>query len=185
MISSLRPSSRDAIIQAAFELLASDTGVSLADIATRAGVGRATLHRYFSSRDDLFFALAKAAIHDMDDAVEAACKDCSSHSDALYQSLKALVPLGDRYRFLANDTLEEHPDLQADYERQERETVGLVDAAKGEGLFDQAVPTSWIVQSFEHLLYAAWESVTAQQCTPDQATDLAWRTLTNGLGAPS
>lgn len=185
MTTSLRPSSHEAIIEAAFELLASNPGSSLADIAARAGVGRATLHRYFSSREDLLLVLAKAAMREMDGAVEAACEDCPSHSDALYCSLKALVPLGDRYRFLASEPFEENAELQADFARQERGTVELVDAAKAEGLFDPAVPTLWIVQCFEHLLYAAWESVTAQQCTPDQATDLAWRTLTSGLGARS
>ena len=102
----LKPSSLDAILEAAFELLASNPGASLADIATRAGVGRATLHRYFSSRDDLLLALAKAAMREMDDAVAAACADCPTHSDALYRSLEALVPLGDRYRFLANSAFE-------------------------------------------------------------------------------
>ena len=60
----------------------------------------------------------------------------------------------------------------------------MIDRAKGEGLFDSTVPTSWIMQAFDHLLYAGWESVGAGETTPDQAADLAWRTLTSGLGTP-
>ena len=60
--------------------------------------------------------------------------------------------------------------------------VEMVDAAKGEGLFDTAVPTTWIVQAFDHLMYAGWESVKAGKTTQDQAAALAWRTLIHGLG---
>lgn len=183
MTESLRPSAKAAIITASFELLVENPGASLAEIAKRAGVGRATLHRYFAGRDDLLLALARAAIREMDEAVNKACEGVQSSSDALFLCLEALVPLGDRYRFLANEPLDDHPDIAEEFARQDRETMALVEEAKHEGLFDRAVPTQWIVNSYEHLLYAAWASVTEQECTPSQATELAWRTLTNGLGA--
>ncbi|MEM7779650.1 MAG: helix-turn-helix domain-containing protein [Pseudomonadota bacterium] len=185
MTDTLRPSADAAIIEAAFELLIENPGASLGEIAKRAGVGRATLHRYFSSRDDLILALTKAAIVEMDEAVETACEDAATHSDALYLSLEALIPLGDRYRFLATEPAEDHADIAAEFERQNQETIDLIEHTKREGLFDPTVPTSWIAQSFENLLYAGWESVNAAQCTPDQATQLAWRTLTVGLGVKS
>jgi len=184
-MNSLRPSAQDAIVAAALELLVENPAASLGDIAKRAGVGRATLHRYFSGRDDLILALTKAALQEMDEAVDVACKDVRSHSDALYCALGALVPLGDRYRFMASEPMEDQPEIAKELARQNQEMIELVEAAKKEGLFAPPVPTSWIVQSFEHLLFAAWESVTAEQLTPSQATDLAWRTLTQGLGARS
>ncbi|MEC7289588.1 MAG: hypothetical protein VXW22_05800, partial [Pseudomonadota bacterium] len=64
------------------------------------------------------------------------------------------------------------------------ETTDMINRAKREGLFDKSVPTAWIVQAYDHLLYAGWESVKAGETTPDQAADLAWRTLINGLGKP-
>lgn len=182
MTNQLRPSAADAILAAAFELLAENPGASLADIAKRAGVGRATLHRYFSGRDDLILALTKAAIREMDEAADAACEGCTSHSDALQKCLAALIPLGDRYRFMASDPLDDHPEIASEFARQENETLEMVEGAKKEGLFDPTVPTSWIATAYEGLLYAAWESVQAGQATPTQAADLAWRTLTNGLG---
>ena len=182
MTVSLRPTAEAAIIAASFELLAENPGASLGDIAKRAGVGRATLHRYFSSREDLLLALTRAAIREMDEAVDVACEGAPSHSDALYLCLEALVPLGDRYRFLANEPLDDHPDIAKEFARQDREMLELIEETKEEGLFDSAVPSKWIVSSFEHLLYAAWKSVNNQECTPTQATGLAWRTLTTGLG---
>lgn len=182
MSSSIRPPTRDAIIEAAFAVLSKNPSAALSDVAARAGVGRATLHRHFASRDDLVRALALQANQEMDDAVDTACAPAKSYSEAVRLALQALIPLGDRHGFLALELFADDADMQAEFARQSRETADLMDAAKREGLFDKAVPTSWIVQAFDHLIYAGWESVSAGETTPDQAADLAWRTLTNGLG---
>ena len=179
---SIRPSTRDAIIEAAFQVLNKNPGAALADIAARAGVGRATLHRHFASRDDLVRALAKIAAREMEDAVEAACADARAHGEVARLALQALIPLGDRHGFLALEAFANDPEMQAIYAREQRETAEMVEAAKGEGLFDPAVPTSWIVQAYDHLMYAGWESVKAGEATPEQAASLAWRTLIHGLG---
>lgn len=182
MTKSLRLSSRDAIIEAAFAVFSKNPSAALADVAERAGVGRATLHRHFASRDDLMQALSKIAIKEMDEAVELACADATSYSEVARLALQALIPLGDRHGFLALEGETDDPELQAAYAKEQRETAEMVDAAKGEGLFDTSVPTAWIVQAFDHLMYAGWESVKAGETTQDQAAALAWRTLIHGLG---
>jgi len=173
---------RQAIAEAGFELLSRNPGASLSEIAEHAGVGRATLHRHFASREALLIALAHQAIAEMDHAAEVACHDAPSHTDALKRCMEALVPLGDRHSFLAHIPLEEDPAITAAFERQAGETRDLVDAARQEGTFAATVPTAWIVQAFDHLLYAGWESVRSGESTPAQAAALAWRTLTHGLG---
>ncbi|MCI5047224.1 MAG: TetR/AcrR family transcriptional regulator [Aquisalinus sp.] len=178
-----RPTAREAIIAAAFEVLSRNPGAKLSDIAERAGVGRATLHRYFASRDDLIQALAMTAVEEMDEAAEVAMKDARSYSEALKAIVSAFIPLGDRYSFLMREPLEESTALAEEFERQAEETRQLIEKTKKEGLFDPAVPTDWLVQAFDHLLYAGWESVRTGQTTPRQAADLAWRTLTHGLKA--
>ena len=185
MTNSIRPSTRDAIIEAAFAVFSKDPSAALSEVATLAGVGRATLHRHFSSRDDLIRALAKIANQEMDEAVDIACADVSTYSEAARVSLEALIPLGDRYGFLELEPIDDDPELKAAFEHQKREMEEMVEAAKGEGLFDETVPTNWIVQAYDHLLYAGWESVKAGETTADQAAALAWRTLTNGLGKQS
>jgi len=182
MVSSVRIPAREAIIQSAFAVLGKNPSATLADVAARAGVGRATLHRHFASREDLMRELALLASKQMDSAVDAACAPAQSYSEAVRLALRALIPLGDRRWFLAIDLFADDPELQAEFARQNQETTELMDAAKREGLFDKSVPTSWIVQAFDHLLLAGWECVSAGELTQDQAADLAWRTLINGLG---
>ncbi len=182
MQSSYRPTTEAAIIEAAFDVLSRDPSASLADIAARAGVGRATLHRHFAGRAELVRALALLAIKEMDEAAQAASADATSYAAALQQMLAAMIPLGSRHGFLAVEPDIDDPEITAAFAKQTEETRQMVDAAKAEGSFDQYVPTDWIVQAFDHLIYAAWESVKGGEVTQAQASTLAWRTLTAGLG---
>ena len=68
----IRPDTSAAIIEAAFEVFSANPSASLSVVADRAGVGRATLHRYFPGRRELMRALAKLAIEELDMAVEKA-----------------------------------------------------------------------------------------------------------------
>ncbi|MGI9504413.1 MAG: TetR/AcrR family transcriptional regulator [Geminicoccaceae bacterium] len=76
----IRPQARDAIIEAAFQLFGRDPSASLADIAERAGVGRATLHRHFKGRDDLMVVLAHTAMRELDEAVDTATEGAPTYT---------------------------------------------------------------------------------------------------------
>ena len=125
--------------------------------------------------------MARSALKEMDTVVETACADVISYGDALERTLEALIPLGDRHSFLATEAVSGDAELDAAYKAAQDETRDWVVAAKKEGVFDPNVPTAWIVKAYDHLLYAAWESVKAGEITQAQASQLAWRTLTLGL----
>lgn len=182
MNTSIRLSTRESIIEASFVLFSRNIGASLSEVAERAGVGRATLHRHFANRDELLRTLALLAIEEMDTAADAASSDSKSYSEALHATLYALIPLGDRHSFLAREPLEDDPTLAEEFKRIDKEMIELVEAAKGEGLFDKTLPATWISQVFDALLFSAWESVKQGHTTSSQAADLAWLTLTQGLG---
>ncbi len=180
----IRPQTRDAIIEAAFQVFGGNPGAALAEVAERAGVGRATLHRHFKGRDDLMVELARTAVRELDAAVEAATADAPSYGEALRISLEAIIPLASRHWFLAREPVETDAGVMADHEHRMQELADAIDAAKREGCFGADVPTAWIAQAFDSLVYAAWEMIRAGDATPGQAAALAWRTLTTGLGAP-
>lgn len=177
----IRLSTRESIIEASFALFSRNIGASLSEVAERAGVGRATLHRHFANRDDLLRTLTLLAIEEMDAVADAASVDTKSSSEVLRDMLYALIPLSDRHGFLAREPLEADSDLAKEFERLDQGMNELVEAAKGEGLFDTAIPTAWISQVFDSLLFTAWESVKLGKTTSAQAADLAWLTLTQGL----
>ncbi len=179
----VRLSSKDSILEAAFVLFSRDASASLAEVAAQAGVGRATLHRHFSSRDDLIRTLALVAIDEMDEAVESACANAQSATEVLRLSLAALIPLGDRHGFITQHPIENDAEIAEQFRQADDATREMVEAAKTEGLFDASVSSDWITHVYNALLYAGWESVKQGETTAQQAADLAWRSLTTGLGA--
>ena len=177
----IRPTTRNAIVEAAFDVFSQNQSASLGDVATRACVGRATLHRHFPGRPELMRALAKIAIAELDDAVERATEDAKSYEEGFRLSLFAIVPLANRQWFLANEGLEAEPEIVAVYAASLQELRDDVEAVKTEGAFDPNVPTAWIVEAYENLIYAAWSLVRSGEATPKQAAELAWQTLSQGL----
>lgn len=177
----IRPTTRDAIIEAAFEVFAENQAASLGDVAQRAGVGRATLHRHFPGRPELMRALAKIAMTELDEAVNQATANATTYEEGFRLSLFAIVPLANRQWFLANEGLEADPEIAAAYDAGLEELRSDVEKAKKEGVFDPNVPTAWIVEAHENLIYAAWSLVRSGEATPKQAAELAWRTLSQGL----
>lgn len=170
-----------AILEAAFEVFSTNPGASLGDVAERAGVGRATLHRHYKSRKTLMVALRKQALAELDDAVEKATAGALSYADGLRLALGAIVPLAERQLFLANEPDEQDPEIAAAYRASQEELVAAIEQARAEGAFAAEIPASWIATAFDMLIYAAWTQVRDGEATHRQAADLAWRTLTRGL----
>ena len=180
-MSEIRPTTRTAIIEAAFAVYSENQAASLSDVAKKAGVGRATLHRQFPGRSELMRALAKTALAELVEAVSRATADAQSYEEGFRLSLFAIVPLANRQWFLANEGLEADPEIAAAYDASQKELFKEVENAKAEGAFDPQVPTAWIVEAYENLTYAAWSLVRSGEATPKQAAELAWRTLSQGL----
>lgn len=181
LMTQIRPNTQDAIIEAAFELFAEQPTASLGDVAAHAGVGRATLHRYFAGRPELMRALAKIAMEELDHAVNEAVSHAESYEEGFHLALHAMVPLANRQWFLAHEGADADEEIAAAYRASRDELCTDVEEAKKEGFFDSSVPTIWIVETYESLTYAAWSLVRSGEATPRQAADLAWRTFCHGL----
>ncbi|MGI9433170.1 MAG: TetR/AcrR family transcriptional regulator [Myxococcota bacterium] len=161
-------------------VLGTNPGASLSEVAVRAGVGRATLHRHFPSREALLRDLAIAAL----DATDAACAHLGSAPtarDALELLFAALVPLGNEYHFLARCPVDD-PEVSSRYARQLAGLEQLVIALRGEGLIADDVPDSWAVSNLDWLVWAAWSAVANGESTERDACQLAVRTALLGLG---
>lgn len=170
-----------ALINAGFAVLSRNPGASLAEVAEAADVGRATLHRYFSSRADLFSALARYAMRELEEAASAATVNAQSYCDALRLVMGAIIPLAHRHMFLTQENLQD-ADLAEALAQQARELRDLIDAAKKEGGLRHELPTEWIAQAYDHLIYAAWMMIQREEATPRQAVDLAWTQFSKGAG---
>ncbi len=129
--------------------------------------------------------LAVTALEELSAAVDTATADALSYGEGLRLALHAIVPLATRHWFLAHEPVEHLPDVAAIYARDQAELHDAIDHAKAEGTFANDVPTVWIAESYDALIYAAWALVRDGEATPRQAAEMAWRTLTQGTGRSS
>ena len=176
-----RPPVREAIIDAAIDTLARNPGASLSEIAARAGVGRASLHRHFRSRDDLVAAITLQSMNEVDAATDEAVGDARTARERLSRMLEAVVPLGDRYHFLATEAFDD-VSLKTRHEADLEWLGGLVDELREEGLVAPDVPRGWAVANIDAQVWLAWSEVAAGNLAPADAAGLAMRTLLRGLG---
>ena len=176
-----RPPVREAIIDAAIDTLARNPGASLSEIAARAGVGRASLHRHFRSRDDLVTAITLQSMNEVDAATDEAVGDARTARERLSRMLEAVVPLGDRYHFLATEAFDDAR-LEARHEADLEWLGGLVDELREEGVVAPDVPRGWAVANIDAQVWLAWSEVAAGSLAPADAAGLAMRTLLRGLG---
>jgi TetR/AcrR family transcriptional regulator, mexCD-oprJ operon repressor len=83
--------------------------VSMSDVAAAAGVARATVYRYFPTRQALLDELAQRAVNDADARLSAARIDEVPPEEGVRRAVRALVDVGDSFVLLAR--LRSDPDL--------------------------------------------------------------------------
>ena len=179
--SRLRPTARRAIVDAAIRLWAVNPGASLSEVALRAGVGRATLHRHFRGREALLAEVARICLEEMRDAVGTALAPQASARERLRGMFEAVVPLGDRYSFLHREPLADE-DVAAGYRAQLDWTAKVVSDLKAEGDVAPDVPSAWVVGQIDQLVWTAWNQVARGRVAAADAASLCVRTLLEGLG---
>jgi AcrR family transcriptional regulator len=100
-----------AILDAAAHAFAEHgAGANMAEVAAAAGVGRATLYRYYPSRETLLQALAAKAIADAAGRIADAGLDRCPVPEAIERIVRALLAVGDRYVVLLGEQVEPDPD---------------------------------------------------------------------------
>ena len=170
------------IINAAASTLVRMPGASLQDIAEAAGVGRATLHRYFRKRDDLIKELAQIALTDTADAISSVMAEEGTASEKLKSLTAVLIPMANRYQYLSYVwSMLDDPEIYRAYNRQMGCMHDMIDACKAEGAIAATVSTRWIASAFDSLIYAAWLSLEYGEIARNDATDLVFNTLINGV----
>jgi AcrR family transcriptional regulator len=169
----------DRILESAMHVLAVNPGATLRDIADASAVHRATLHRHFTSRDELMRVLYARAADEAEAAYWAAGPDQGPFDEALARVLDAAVVLSDRYRVLL---LADDPEFAPYRAKITRPLQALFRHGRATGALRTDLPVRWALLVFRGVLVAASDAITDGAMTREQATRAAKRTLLEGLG---
>jgi TetR/AcrR family transcriptional repressor of mexCD-oprJ operon len=134
------------IIEAAAKLLAArGDQASMNDVAVAAGMARATVYRYFPSRQALLDELAAVAVRNAGERLSSARIHEIPPREALTRAIRALVEVGDPLVVLAREHVRptgEH------FRHQIHEPIeSLVDRARAEGALRDDLPSSWLTEA--------------------------------------
>src|SRR5687767_282479 len=154
--SALRERVGAAIIDAAATALARHEQASMGEVAEAAGVARATLYRYFPTREALLEELARTTVARVAQALEAGRLDELAVDEAFLRAVRALVAIGDAFVVVAR----ERDAAQAqDFEHVvARPLRALVERGQASGDLRDDVPSGWLLQSLLALVVSVLPS---------------------------
>lgn len=172
---------RRAILDAAVDVLTADPAASLADIATAAGVGRTTVHRYFPERADLLAALSRVALEQVTEATDRARLADGTAADALERLCQEYFDLGRMLTLVFNDpqqyaTAEWDTCTPAD-----QVVLETVERGHRDGTVDTRLAPLWVQNMLWSMLYSAWEYTQQAQVSRHQALDVCLYSLRKAL----
>ena len=173
---------RGAILDAAIDVLAVAPSASLAEVATRAGLGRATLYRHFESREALSAAIREEALARAGAALAGARLEDLQVRDGVRQAAAALIPLGMRFRILLAEGADSEPEFLAAREQVLQPLSALISRGIAEGVIRSTANPAWVAMVLAGLLVNAVRAADAGVIGVDEAPDLVCATLFEGLG---
>ena len=144
-MSSLRERAASIILEAAASVLASRPEASMGDVAEAAQVARATLYRYYPTREALLDALWQLGLAEASDRLESAALDRVSVGEAFERAVRALVAVGDYFVVLARAR---SGPLEADFDsRISAPLCRLIERGQDGGEIREDVSPSWLFES--------------------------------------
>jgi AcrR family transcriptional regulator len=170
------------ILDAAVDALASDPEASMAEIARRARVVRATVYVHFPSRESLIEAVTRNAIAQASAAIEAAEPERGDAAGALRRVLAATWrTLGRYHALVAINTRLPHADLQSRHEPVLAALEPLIERGQREGAFRSDVPAAWHLATMLALVHAASAELSAGRMPEQQAEAALLATVLGAL----
>jgi len=146
-----------AIIDAALDALADDPDASMAAIARKAGVVRATVYMHFPTREALLDAVMEDAVGQVAEATRAAEPTRGEPEEALLRVLHATwQKLSDFQTLLAINTSRlSAKELHRRHQPVMTQFVPLIERGQGKGVFRRDVPVSWHLAMIRAIAHAA------------------------------
>jgi AcrR family transcriptional regulator len=145
------------IVNAALDALASDPDVSMAEIARRAGVVRATIYMHFPTREALLDVVMEHATTQVADAIRTAEPDRGEPREALERVLRATWQQLSQFhgvlginikRLSAKELRRRHLPMTTQF-------IPLLERGQAEGVFRSDVSAEWLIATVRAIVHVA------------------------------
>lgn len=175
--------SNRALLDASFQVLLLNPHASLSEIASQAGVGRATLYRHFPSRDDLLTAIAVESLQLVKSAISPVMIGDLHGVTAIHKVIESLLPLADRFHFLQMvwTLVEFDQQVLKLYEEQMNVIKKMIIQGQEKGELNPELTPDWIVSVLDSMLYSASWMLANDMMSKTQIEQQLIQTLLKGI----
>jgi len=173
------------ILDAAVDALGSDPEASMAEIARRAGVARATVYVHFPTREALLHAVTHRAIVEVAEVIAAAEPHRGDPADALARVVAASWRRLGRYHALVaiNTQQQGHAELRERHSSVLAAVEPLIERGQADGTFRADVPAAWHLGMLMAVIHAASGEVGAARVSDAQAEPALVATVLGAVAA--
>jgi AcrR family transcriptional regulator len=146
-----------AILEAAARILAvGGEQASMNDVAAAAGVARATLYRYFPSRQALLDELARVAADEAGARLASARVEELAAEEGVRRAVRALIEAGDPFTVVARERVRPDPEQ---FEGRVLEPLRrLFEHAQSKGEIREDIPSAWLTDALVGLVVSLLSS---------------------------
>ncbi len=178
MPSGSRARTRQAILDAAVEVLSRNPGAPLGEVAAAADVGRTTLHRYFPERSDLIAGLKEEVSRRFREVRERARSDDGTGAGEIRRLCQEYFELGDVLSLIFREQIDLEGDDEPDWDDG---FEAVVDRGHRDGSIDPELPAVWVQNLMWSQLYAGWNYVAEVGVTRHEAMRLVLRSMEGAI----
>lgn len=169
---------RQAVIEAAMEVLPGDPMASMGTIAERSGLGRTTVYRHFPARADLIRALFEHVVEEATAVTSDVIEQGGTTRETMWALGPAIIAIADRFRFLAGlrDSGNEQIIIDSTFDPNQP-TRHFVEAAQRRGEIHPAMPVQWILTSINTLAGGASAEMRSGRLSREEAGEILGETM--------
>jgi AcrR family transcriptional regulator len=172
------------ILEAAVECLSADPDASMAEIARRAGVVRATIYVHFPTRESLMHAVTHRALAEVEAAIASSDPDAGDALEALGRVVSATWRTLGRYHALVAINMQRpHEEMHQDHRSVLSALEPLIARGQAAGAFRPDVPGSWHLATMLALVHGASGELRAGRIGEDAAEEALVATVVGALRA--
>lgn len=173
-----KPRNDEVLLSNLINALADQPRASMEQLACMVGLSRATLCRYFPSRDAMMLAMSEAGITSAEQAFIRARPHEGSAEQGIKRLIEAILPIAELYAFVDQQM---HTDeaKEARIQPLRASLIALFQQWQGNGELRIDLPAAWLVESMSALLRSAAIMTRSGQLARRDAVqnvfDLLWR----------
>lgn len=177
----LAPTARGILMSAARTFADRGSAVSMTEIASRSGVGRATLYRHFPTREVLLQELQRVAVENVGEGLRAARLDTLPWPDALDRAVRVVLSVGHEYAVVIHEQV---PVPRGVADRLVRDPIReMLTRARSDGLLRPECSLEWLEDMFVGLVQAGLQQIVRRGADLDATARAVVAAYLEGAGA--